>query len=264
LSDAEADRLYAALSEAFSRACLALEGSRFERRPGYVWAVCPQVPVPTFNGVWPEDDSCAIALADALEEIKALGLPSSVITRRGRTPACDEAAERIGLIVSEELPGMALTRDELRAVDVPDLEVVRVATSDELAQALAIATEGFGAPTDLFAPLYDARFAQIEGFEYYLGRVGGVDVTTAAGYTIGDAIGIFNVATPEAHRGRGYGAAVTVEAVRRGFDAGAEFAWLQSSAIGHSVYRRIGFRDVETYLLWTAPEAVLEPPEGVV
>src|SRR5262249_10953519 len=152
----------------------------------------------------------------------------------------------------------------LRDVDAPELEVVTVATSDELAQALAIATEGFGAPIELFAPLYDARFAQLDGFHYYLGRASGVDVTTAAAYTIGDSVGIFNVATPEAHRGRGYGAAITAEAVRRGFRAGAEFAWLQSSAIGHSVYRRIGFRDVEIYVLWTAPEAVLEPPEGVV
>jgi len=261
---ADADRLYASLTEMFSRACAALEGSRFERRPGYVWAVCPRMPVPTFNGVWPEDDSCAAALADALEEIKALGLPYSVITRRGRTPACDEAAANVGLIVGEDLPGMVMTRDELRPVDVPELQIVTVATDDELAQALAIATEGFAAPTELFAPLYEARFAELDGFRYYLGRVDGVDVTTAAGYTIGDSVGIFNVATPEEHRGRGYGAAITAEAVRRGFEAGAKWAWLQSSAIGHSVYRRIGFRDVETYVLWTAPEAVLEPPEGVV
>ena len=260
----DADRLYAALVEAISRACRALEGGRFEQRAGYVWTVCPPVPVPAFNGVWPEDDSCAPALAGAIDEIKAHGLPYSVITRSGRTPAAEEAAAEIGLIASEELPGMALTRDELREVDVPDLEVVAVATADELAQALAIATEGFGAPTDLFAPLYDARFAKLDGFQYYLGRVGRVDVTTAAAFTIGDAVGIFNVATPEAHRGRGYGAAVTVEALRRGFRAGAEFAWLQSSAIGHSVYRRIGFRDVETYVMRTAPEAVLEPAEGVV
>jgi N-acetylglutamate synthase len=260
----DADRLYAALSDAISRACTALEGGRFEHRDGYVWMLCPPVPVPAFNGVWPEEDSCAPAIAEALDEIKAHGLPSSVITRRGRTPASEEVAEGIGLILSEELPGMALTREELRDVDVPELEVVTVATADELAQALAIATEGFGAPTDLFAPLYDTRFAQLDGFQYYLGRVGGVDVTTAGAYTIGDSVGIFNVATPEAHRGRGYGAGITAEAVRRGFRAGAEFAWLQSSAIGHSVYDRLGFRDVETYVLWTAPEAAAELPGGLV
>lgn len=53
--------------------------------------------------------------------------------------------------------------------------------------------------------------------------------------------------------GHGYGPALTAQAARDGFAAGAELAWLQSSAMGHSVYRRLGFRDVETYLLLTRP-----------
>ena len=32
-----------------------------------------------------------------------------------------------------------------------------------------------------------------------------------------------------------------------------EFAFLQSSEIGHSVYRKLGFRDVEEYVLLTRP-----------
>jgi predicted GNAT family acetyltransferase len=61
------------------------------------------------------------------------------------------------------------------------------------------------------------------------------------------------VATPEEHRGKGYGAAITTEAVRAGFDAGADLAGLQSSPMGESVYRRIGFRKVETYTLFAPP-----------
>ena len=34
---------------------------------------------------------------------------------------------------------------------------------------------------------------------------------------------------------------------------GAELAYLQSSAMGHGVYRRLGFRDVEEYCLLTRP-----------
>jgi ribosomal protein S18 acetylase RimI-like enzyme len=256
----DADRLHAALCDAWSQACPALEGGRFERRPGYAWTICPPVPVPAFNSVWPEDDACASLLGEAVAEIAALGLPTAVMTWRGRTPACEEAAESMGLIASEELPAMAVTLEELGEVDVPDFEALTVATADELAQALAVAAEGFGVPPDLFAPLYDESFARLDGFHYYLGRAGGVDVTTAAGYTVGGAVGIFNVATPEQHRGHGYGAAITAKAVSDGFHAGAEFAWLQSSPIGHSVYRRIGFRDVGTYVLYTAPEAAVDIP----
>ena len=89
--------------------------------------------------------------------------------------------------------------------------------------------------------------------DIYVGRVDGRDVSTAVGFTSGDAVGIFNVATPPEHRGRGYGAALTAAAAAEGFAAGAEFAWLQSSALGLPVYRRLGFREVETYVLRSRP-----------
>ncbi|MFY9578092.1 MAG: GNAT family N-acetyltransferase [Gaiellaceae bacterium] len=256
MSDAE--RLHAAHHAAWARMCGAMEGARFEERPGYAWTTCPPVPIPSFNSVWPEDDSAAGALEAALAEIAALGLPYSVQVRRGKTPACEQEAERLGLMVREEEPGMLVTPDELRDVDVPQLEILNVKTADGLAQALAVVAEGFGVPPEFFAPLYDLDFLQLDGLEYYLGRVGDTDVTTGVGFTVGDAVGIFSIATPPQHRGRGYGAAVTAQAVRDGFDAGAEFAWLHSSPSGHPVYRRLGFRDVETYVLYTAPEAAAE------
>ena len=264
LEPSEAERLHAAACEVGPRMCSVLEGARFERRPGYVWTVCPQVPIPSFNSVWAEDDRCAAALADAVSEIVSLGLPVSVLMRRDRTPACEEAAGHLGLMPLEEIPAMLATADDVRAPEVPDLEVFHVTTADGLAQALAVAAEGFDAPPEIFAPLYDLEVARLDGLEYYLGRVGQADVTTAIGFTIGNAVGIFNVATLEPYRGRGYGAAITAQAAGEGFRSGAEFAWLQSSALGHSVYRRLGFRDVETYVLWTAPEAVAEAPEGLV
>src|SRR5207249_1470038 len=168
---------------------------------------------------------------------------------------CETEAERLGLMVREEEPGMIVTDGEFRDVPEPEVEIVRVETGDGLAQALAVVAEGFGVPPEFFAPLYDLDFLQFDGLEYYLGRVDGMDVTTGVGFTVGDAVGIFSIATPPQHRGRGYGAAVTAQAVRDGFGAGAEFAWLHSSPSGYPVYRRLGFRAVETYVLYAKPEA---------
>jgi predicted GNAT family acetyltransferase len=128
-----------------------------------------------------------------------------------------------------------------------ELEIVRVDTADGFAQALALAAEGFGLPADFLAPLYMFEVTGLDGFEVYLGRVEGRDVTTAASYVVDGDVGIFNVATPSMHRGRGYGAAITWHAVREGLAAGADLAYLQASAIGESVYRRLGFREVVTY-----------------
>jgi GNAT superfamily N-acetyltransferase len=249
----EAERMHEALRTMTERLCDVFEEARFERRDGYDLVVFPLVPVPQFNGVWPLDDSAAASLSGALDEIEQLGLPYSVQIRRGRTPGFEEEARRLGLTVDEPMPGMVATPDDLHGPQLPELEIVRVETADGLAQGLAVAAAGFGAPADLLAPLYLLETAAVAGLEYYLGRVDGRDVSTSVGYTIDDTVGVFNVATPAEHRGRGYGAALTAQAAREGFAAGADLAWLQSSAMGLSVYRRLGFREAETYALLTRP-----------
>lgn len=46
---------------------------------------------------------------------------------------------------------------------------------------------------------------------------------------------------------------MTARAAEDGFAAHAKVAWLQSSALGEPVYRRIGFRQVDTHVLLTRP-----------
>jgi N-acetylglutamate synthase len=251
----DADLLYAALCAAWEHVCDALDDARFERRDGYVWTICPPVPVPPFNAVWPEDEAATPALADALGEIAALDLPHSIQVRRERTPACEAEAQRLGLMLQVEMPAMIVRPDELRAVDVPGLQILNATTPDALAQASATAAEAFGAPPELFTALYGLEVTSLERLVVYVGRLGDEDVSTAIGYTIAGATGIFNVGTAPAHRGRGYGAALTTCAAREGFAAGAEVAWLQSSDIGYRVYHHLGFRPVDTYLLYAPPEA---------
>jgi ribosomal protein S18 acetylase RimI-like enzyme len=250
----DAERVHTALCRTWERLCDALDDARFERREGYIWTICPQVPLAAFNGVWPETDEAAPALVDALREIAELELPYSIQVRRGLTPACELEAERLGLMMQEETPAMLMRPDELRGVDVRSLQVVKATTADTLAQALATAADAFGAPPEAFAALYGLDVTGLDKLIVYIGRVGDVDVSTATGYTVGGATAIFNVATPPSHRGHGFGGAITTCAVREGFSAGAEFAWLQSSDAGYSVYERLGFRTVDTYRVYAAPE----------
>src|SRR2546422_4052287 len=248
-------RLHLALCTVAERLAGVMEGARFERRDGYVLMTFPTLPIPSFNGVWADEDSAAVALGDALAEVEAEGIGVGVLTRSGETPAVEEAARELGLTAAERIPGMVANAGDL---DDPalELEVVRVETADGFAQALALAAEGFGLPADLLAPLYMLEVTGLDGFDVYLGRIEGRDVTTAASYVVDGDVGIFNVATPSEYRGRGYGASITQQAVLAGFAAGADLAYLQSSAIGESVYRRLGFREVVSYVLLTRPAEV--------
>lgn len=57
------------------------------------------------------------------------------------------------------------------------------------------------------------------------------------------------VATPTVAdaRGRGFGRAVTLAAMHAGAEAGAAVAVLQSTEMGHGVYRRLGFEEFGRY-----------------
>lgn len=252
----EGTRLHLALCTVGERLAGVMEEARFERRDGYAFVTFPTLPLPSFNGVWPDEDSAANALPDALAEIEAKGIAPGVLIRNEETPAVAAAARALGLTAAERMPGMVANAGDLVAPAVPELEIVQVKSADGFAQALAIATEGFGAPDGFLAPLYMLDVTDLDGYELFLGRVDGRDVTTAASFVVDDEVGVFNVATPPAYRGRGYGAAITAHAVQDGFANGAKLAYLQSSALGESVYRRLGFREVLTYKLLTRPAAV--------
>jgi ribosomal protein S18 acetylase RimI-like enzyme len=233
-----------------------MEGARFERRDGYTFVTFPTLPIPSFNGVWPDEDSAATALPDALAEIEASGIAPGVLIRNEETPAVVETARVLGLTAVEHMPGMVANAGDLVESAASELEIVHVESADGFAQALAIATEGFGAPEGFLTPLYMPEVTSLDGYELFLGRVDGRDVTTAASYVVDDDVGVFNVATPSQFRGRGHGAAITAHAVHEGFANGAELAYLQSSTIGESVYRRLGFREVVRYDLLSRPAEV--------
>ena len=222
------------------------DDARYERRGTYDFLLVPQIPIAQFNAVWPLDDGAAPELEGAVGEIEASGLRCSVQLRRDRTPRCLEEAKRLGLTTEYEMPAMVVRAGALATSSVSGLEISRVAGDDERAQAAATAAAGFGAPLEIFEPIYRRDVLAVEGLRCYLGRVDGAIVSTSVGYTVGDCVGVFNVATPPEHRGHGYGGALSAAAARDGLDDGAELAWLQSSAMGFSVYKRLGFETVAT------------------
>jgi GNAT superfamily N-acetyltransferase len=247
----QADRIHEAFQSASERLASVLEGARFERGDGYCFMAFPTFPIRDLNGVWADTDAAADQLEAKRAQARELGTPFIVMTRTGKTPAVETAARELGLTMEVRFPGMSVTPGDL---DEPatELEVIRIETADGLARALAVGASGFGVPVDLVASVYSLEVSELEGLRTYLGRANGRDVSTAVGFTIDGTTAVFSVATPEEHRGRGYGAAITARAVRDGFDAGADLAGLQSSPMGESVYKRLGFREVETYTLFAS------------
>lgn len=254
----ESDRLHEGLRNSFAALFGRIDDARLEDRAGYRLVVCPRVPFPGLNGIWFEapDESAAVHdIAGAIDEVEQLGGPCWVELRAGRTPASEHLIRRLGFTHEESIPGMVLRPTELVVIPGPELEVEPVRDAAGLAVAATLAAEGFEVPRKHLVALFTPDVAATPGLSIYVARASGRPVSTATVWIGDGSVGIFNVATPPEHRGRGYGRAVTTKAVAEGFSSGADLAWLQASPLGEPVYRAMGFRLVETYLLLGRPTA---------
>ena len=227
-----------------------MAGTRAE--PGALAAVTG-VAIPTLNGVWVESvDVDTEMVADLLDQIAATGLPHCLQVRPGGAEHVADLAAARGMTRDEHvIPLMVLEQsDGLGAASATDGLVVRELAPDEAHLHAELAAVGFGAPVEAFLQLMTPSVLAVPGVRCYVGAVGDQPVTTGLGVTLGSYVAIFNIATPPEHRRRGYGAAITARTVADGLDAGAKWAWLQSSESGYPIYKRLGFRTAEDWSCW--------------
>jgi ribosomal protein S18 acetylase RimI-like enzyme len=252
----EGDRLHSGLIKSFVATMPRVDGAWIEQRTGYVVASCPAIPLPGFNGLWIDGDVPRDRLSVAIEQLDAAGAPCWLLVRAGTTGPFDATAAALGFHLEDTVPGMALAREALVGGPAVGAEVLRL-DLDHLDATIEISAASFEGPRPIFEAMY-ASIAATRGFAVYEARAEGTAVSTACSWLVDRAVGIFNVATPAEHRRRGYGRAVTERAIRDAFEAGADLAWLQASELGTSVYRAMGFRQVEAYHVY----ARLHPPAG--
>jgi hypothetical protein len=250
MSDVEADLIHRPLTEAFAGLVRSLGGA-FEDLASHACARCPSLPIPGANGIIDhgnDERPVAEAIAPMLEAIGMDGTTPWLVTFEGRRRVVEEAA-RLGLRGDHANAGMIL---EPRSFDPPPVprgvDVAFPTDASALEAAGRLFAEAFDLPPALFAPLYEPADLRRVDLRIALVLDGTEPVSTAIAWPVGDAVGIFSVATPPRLRGRGFGAIATSAAVQAGFDGGATRAFLQASAMGEGIYRRLGFREVSRYL----------------
>lgn len=249
----DADMAAAALAATWQYLARALPGAWVLRDGGAI-AWVSGVGLSALNGVWAERaDPDLGAVARLLDRVRATGLPHCLQLRPGASVALPRLAAARAMSADEEVPLMVM--EDPAAVagarQLPGL-VLRELSPEQVRLHASVAAAGFGAPEELFVQLMTADLLRLPGVRCYVGELGGQAVTTGLGVTLGDFTGVFNIATPPAHRRQGYGAAVTARAVADGLAAGATWSWLQSTPLGYATYARLGFQAVETWECWTA------------
>ena len=247
----EADELERGLREAFETLMPLVDDGRVTVREGYRVVISPRTPFPPFCGVWVDDPAqdAQIARRACRGGGRGRGGRCAVLRAgdRGSVSDLPAAAAELGLTQRQQVVGMVAAPSDIGKAPETAVSVRRIERAEDLPLTLDVAAAGFGAPGEAVAVLYTPRLLSAPGIAFYLAEVDGEPVATGVGCILDGLVGVYSVATPPEHRRRGYGSAVVAQIVADGFDTGAQLAYLQASAMGASVYAKLGFRRV---LVW--------------
>jgi GNAT superfamily N-acetyltransferase len=145
------------------------------------------------------------------------------------------------------MPAMAVEIAEVQEIPLAPGYDCRPVESNDLTDWLAAFAVGYELPLGtarLFCPAPETPDGIEEAnCQCFLIRKGDQPVATSMVFEAEGLAGIYCVATAPSERGKGLGAVATVAALRAAEMRGYRVGILQSTVMGHSVYRRLGFRD---------------------
>ena len=151
-----------------------------------------------------------------------------------------------GFGFSDDTPGMAIDLQELEASRpaIEGLEIRRVEAEEALRAWAATFVNGYGLPADWELPTLQLwkQLGLDLPMRNYLGYWNGKPVATSSLFLGGGAAGVYCVATLPEARGRGLGAALTLQPLLEARELGYRIGVLQSSKMGFKLYKTLGFR----------------------
>lgn len=176
-----------------------------------------------------------------------------LVLREHADAALVDAAEGLGMTENgEPMPSMALSLEAVSKAPPSDLKVTLVGDH----AGLTLYSKQFSGADPAWADVVKRigkAAMNLHGFTLLLGTVEGKAVATSMAVVTGDTVGIYNVGVDPGFRRRGFGEAMSRAAIDVGIEAGCVRAGLQASAMGFSLYKRLGFRTVETYISMSMP-----------
>jgi len=190
-------------------------------------------------------------LARANEVYGSRGLPFSVWLRAHADHRLEQQLLSHGFTQILAMPAMALLGDPGTECAPEELDIR--AADDEAAlrdycDVCSRSYATYGMPHELaedyFARLTSVRAPHVQGF---VGYVDGNPVACSALYVTHSVAGVGWVGTVPEARGHRYAEAAVWTTVREGFRRGADFANLQASPMGRTVYERMGFVSPSEY-----------------
>jgi GNAT superfamily N-acetyltransferase len=128
-----------------------------------------------------------------------------------------------------------------------DFHIERVINDQMMREWVQMSEAGFGVEVDCFYDAY-ARHGYDETNAHslhYTGYLGDVPVTSGTLLDAGGWASIYDVSTPPAFRGQGFGGAITQFLMQQIRNRGYSDTWIWSSNMAKSVYQKLGYLDTD-------------------
>jgi ribosomal protein S18 acetylase RimI-like enzyme len=238
-------------------------GMEFHREAGLVWFVSG-VASPTLNGVlWADLPAVEIesAIEATLRRFRDRRLPME--WRVGPTSRPKDLGLKLarrGFTLTEDIPALYLELPA-RLPDSPGPDGFRMERVDDAPRLEAWFEawgQGFEVPSHFSAAFRQAYrhvgFGEDRPLCNLLGTLHGEPVATATVFMTPGMAGLHSIATVAGRRRQGIGAQMTRAALELAADRRARHAFLYSTPVGESLYRRLGFRPCGRQQIYLAPE----------
>lgn len=231
------------MADTFQKGCENPAGRPVEVT-GNVCRVSTREPHPLANFVISDSPFDEGVIAAAVATLDDKSSPASVLlpSPPGASEQLVSALQEAGFIHAADLPAMAVEIASMATTSLPEGYEFGEISHDNADEWVDCFEKGYGLP-----PRVAAVFSPIYGdgsFRFFAATKEGRAHSVSMLYCSKGVAGIYCVATLPEARGKGLGAHMTAEPLRRAMADGYRVGVLQASEQGYPIYKKLGFDDV--------------------
>jgi GNAT superfamily N-acetyltransferase len=156
---------------------------------------------------------------------------------------------------SSNPPGMLAQQLKPTNRRLPGLDIVPINTAAARLDFCHVMSVAFEGPFPVLLDAYQDDNFWSADFVGWIGYREGKAISTACTVTAAGAVGVYAVATVPQEQGKGYGETMVRHAVAQAQQQhGVEPSVLQTSIAGMPLYRRLGYRPVADFTIYTTSQ----------
>ncbi|MCR8644605.1 GNAT family N-acetyltransferase [Paenibacillus sp. N1-5-1-14] len=210
----------------------------------------------TFNVIVPLEKELkaldGVHIANALHYLTGQNKPMALWTWEDRNGSTCETLQDLGLIAAETNIAMAAKLAEMdMSAGMPEhFQIREVRSKEDIKLFGDVLASLFGESEEAvnvrgyYNVTSELLLESDSAMQLYIGCVGLDAVATGTLVIADNSVGIYDIATREEYRGKGYGSAMFSYLVEAAKGKAPEYCVLQASADGINIYKRAGFEEV--------------------